>query len=86
MRSAGGYPARVGKIGTMPISGLAESALEMAPRRKPIAVMLDESGTLWLDKPEDANVRELLGVFDFKHDPDALAEEIRFEAKCRGLL
>lgn len=76
----------IGRIGRSPVSTLAERAIDAMPKRRPIAVLLDVGGTVWLDRPENANVRELVGTYTHKADPDDLAEDIRFEAKSRGML
>ncbi len=86
MSHVGGWPAMIGKIGSTPISGLADKVLAYAPKKSAIAVMLDSAGVIWLDRPADANEREMVGTYTHKSDPDYLAEDIRFEARCRGLM
>lgn len=86
MSGTSGFPAMIGKVGRRPVSALAERALEFAPKKRPICVLMDQGGQIWLDRPEDANVREIIGTYRHNSDPDDLAEDIRFEARARGML
>ena len=92
MSSRGGWPAMVGKVGHSTFTALAERAIEWAPRRKskgrlPTAVVtLATDGKVWLDMPDDANMREAIMAITTATDPDVLADDIRFEARARGML
>ena len=85
MSSYNGYPALAGVVGVATFTRIAETALEMSRKKKPCVVMLDNARRVWVDIPENMNVRECVATVTAKSDPDWLAEELRFEARCRGM-
>ena len=42
MSGTSGFPAMIGKVGRRPVSALAERALEFAPKKRPICVLMDQ--------------------------------------------
>lgn len=76
----------VGKVGHSPVSVLAERAIEFTPKRSNAVVTMAMDGTVWLDRPCDANMRVAIATVTAKSDPDWLADELRFEARARGML
>ncbi len=77
------YPIAVGSTRTETPTTLAERAIE-AMGRSNYDVSLDRSGKVWVDKYSHASPTELLIVANRKSDPDMIAEEIRFEVRCRA--
>ena len=75
----------VGKLGHSAPAAMAETVLEHCPKRRPIAVLLDGDGQVWMDTPDAADPGELVGVYTRSHDPDALADDIVATAHERGL-
>lgn len=76
----------VGKVGNSTPSALAETIVQKCPARSPISVTLDRSGEVWMQPTQDADVRELVGVYMRGSDPDVIAGDIEFVAQERGLL
>jgi hypothetical protein len=80
MTSVAGFPAMIGKIGSTPFSTLAENVVAYAPRRKPIALCIDNDGCVWLDRVDAATPAELVGVYTCKSDPDLIEDDLRCHA------
>ncbi len=88
MRALGqGWPATVGKLGSSVISKMAEDAIEAAPKLgASITASIAIDGRVWIDRAHNVADRDAVVTFNSKSDPDWLADEIRFEARARGLL